>query len=103
MPLMHPRDEAYRLGFRVRGLNEMKPGERPPASPPNDGRLPLTADRGATPMHQNRPSHRLGSSILHGARPYVCHEVVIGLAGEMFTLFSVPTKCQNVLGECNKP
>ena len=54
-------------------------------------------------MHQNRPSNRLGSSILHGARPYVCHEVVIGLAGEMFTLFSVPTKCQNVLGECNKP
>ena len=38
-------------------------------------------------MHQNRPSHRLGSSILHGARPYVCHEVVIGLAGEMLTYF----------------
>jgi hypothetical protein len=52
-------------------------------------------------MHQNRPSNRLGSSILHAARPYVCHEVVIGLAGEMS--FSVPTKCQNVPGECNKP
>jgi hypothetical protein len=49
-------------------FNEMKPGERPPASPPNDGRLPLTADRGATPMHQNRPSHRPGWSILHGRR-----------------------------------
>jgi hypothetical protein len=32
-------------------------------------------------MHQNRPSHRLGSSILHPARPYVCHEVVMGVAG----------------------
>jgi hypothetical protein len=54
-------------------------------------------------MHQNRPSHKLGSSILHAAWSYESREVVIGVAGEMFVLFSVPAKCQNVLGECNKP
>jgi hypothetical protein len=44
MPLVYWRDEAYRL-VPVRGLNEVKPGERPRLLLPNDGRLPLTADR----------------------------------------------------------
>jgi hypothetical protein len=39
MPLMRSRDEAYRLDFRFGGLNEMKPGERPPASPPSEGQI----------------------------------------------------------------
>jgi hypothetical protein len=39
MPLVYSGDEAYRLGFQFGVLNEMKPGERPPASPPDDGRF----------------------------------------------------------------
>jgi hypothetical protein len=58
---------------------EMKPGERPPASPPNDGRLTLTAHWGATPCIKDRPRHGLGLSILDGAavipKPIAVHGV----------------------------
>jgi hypothetical protein len=37
---------------------ELKPRERP-ASPPNNGRLPLTTDRGMIPTHKSRPQRSL--------------------------------------------
>ena len=45
----------------------MKPGERPPASPSNDGRL-LDGTLGGDPVHQDRP-HHVGQTlwILDGA------------------------------------
>jgi hypothetical protein len=45
----------------------MKPGERPPASPSNDGRL-LDGTLGSDPVHQDRP-HHVGQTlwILDGA------------------------------------
>ena len=49
----------------------MKPRERPPASPPSDGRASLTAHWGATPCIKIVRTNGLGSSILHGERPYV--------------------------------
>ena len=53
----------------------MKPGERPPASPPNDGRL-LDGTLGSDPVHQDRPHHGLDLSTLAGAtvtpKPLMC-------------------------------
>jgi hypothetical protein len=44
-----------------------KPGERPPASPSNDGRL-LDGTLGSDPVHQDRPHHVGQTSwILDGA------------------------------------
>jgi hypothetical protein len=50
-------------------LSEMKPRERPPASPSNDGRL-LDGTLGSDPVHQDRP-HHVGQTLwmLDGAIP----------------------------------
>jgi hypothetical protein len=37
----------------------MKPGKRPPASPPNDGQATLTAHWVATPCIKDRPHHEV--------------------------------------------
>jgi hypothetical protein len=55
-------------------VTKMKPRERPSASPPNDGRLPLTVHWGATPCIKIVPHQWLGTPTLHGARPYVPRE-----------------------------
>jgi hypothetical protein len=50
-------------------MTEMKPRERPSASPPNAGSFDGTL--GSDPEHQDRPHRWLGSSTLHWAGPYV--------------------------------
>ena len=47
---------APRRRLPPKKLSEMKSGERPPASPSNDGRL-RDGKLGSDTVHQNRPHH----------------------------------------------
>ena len=51
-----------------------------------------------------RPDHERHEECSEGQRGHPeDRQGDVAIWKEMFTLFSVPTKCQNVLGECNKP